>query len=206
MATIYDLKPRFQKILQPVMRYLIKKGLTPNHVTFMALLGSFSAGIFIAIFKSYSWSLLVLPAWLFIRMALNAIDGMMARQFNLSSHIGAVLNEIGDVLSDIFIYLPLIVFYPGALWAIYLFVLLAILSEFCGVLGQALGAGRRYDGPMGKSDRAFFVGALALATFVFPALFRLWAYLFFGASLLGILSCWNRLCHSVMFFKNKDRG
>ena len=36
------------------------------------------------------------------------------------------------------------------------------MTEFCGVLGQVHGNGRRYDGPFGKSDRAFFIGALAV--------------------------------------------
>lgn len=197
MVTVYDLKPRFQKILQPTMQYLIKKGVTPNVVTSMALLGSFLVALFIIIFKGYTWSLLVLPVWLFVRMALNAIDGMMARQFNLSSRLGAVLNETGDILSDIFLYLSLIVFYLSASWAIYLFVILAALIEFCGVLGQALGVGRCYDGPMGKSDRAFFVGLLTVISFIFPSLFKMWSYLFYGASFLSILTCWNRLRHSL---------
>ncbi len=193
MVTIYDLKPRFQKILQPIMQYLVKNKVTPNIVTFVALLGSLLVGLSFVFFKDYSWILLILPAWLFIRMALNAIDGMMARQFNLSSRLGAIFNETGDILSDIFLYLPLVVFRVSALWSIYLFVLLAILSEFCGVLGQALGVGRRYDGPMGKSDRAFFVSLLVFVSFIVPSIFGLWNILFFGACFFSILTCWNRL-------------
>jgi len=44
-----------------------------------------------------------------------------------------------------------------------IFVVLAVTSEMTGVIAQSLGASRRYDGPMGKSDRAFVFGALALA-------------------------------------------
>jgi CDP-diacylglycerol--glycerol-3-phosphate 3-phosphatidyltransferase len=39
-------------------------------------------------------------------------------------------------------------------------ILLAAVSEFAGALGPTVGASRRYDGPMGKSDRAFVFGAL----------------------------------------------
>ena len=35
-----------------------------------------------------------------------------------------------------------------------------MISEYAGVLGPMVGASRRYDGPMGKSDRAFCFGAL----------------------------------------------
>src|SRR5207237_1308734 len=69
----------------------------------------------------------------------------------------------------------------------------AVLTEFCGVLTQALGAKRHYEGPMGKSDRAFFVGALGLITGLAPALFKLWPALFIVATLLSVLTCLNRL-------------
>ena len=49
----------------------------------------------------------------------------------------------------------------GAFW-IALVILLSAVSELAGVLGQVVGVWRRYDGPMGKSDRAFVFGALAL--------------------------------------------
>lgn len=40
--------------------------------------------------------------------------------------------------------------------------LLAVFSEYAGVLGPMIGASRRYDGPMGKSDRALVLGLLAM--------------------------------------------
>ena len=43
-------------------------------------------------------------------MMLNALDGMMARIYNLESEIGEILNEVGDIISDVAIYFPLIMF------------------------------------------------------------------------------------------------
>ncbi len=37
-----------------------------------------------------------------------------------------------------------------------------VVTEMAGVVAVQIGASRRYDGPMGKSDRAFFFGALGL--------------------------------------------
>ena len=109
-----------------------------------------------------------MPIVLLLRMALNALDGMMARQFNLQSKMGAALNEIGDVVSDIVLYFPLyVLFAVDQIW-IMSFLLLSVLNEFAGLLGQALGGARRYDGPMGKSDRALVVGVLSLL-FLFKA-------------------------------------
>jgi CDP-diacylglycerol---glycerol-3-phosphate 3-phosphatidyltransferase len=161
MASIYDLKPKFQGLLRPVTNALARAGVTANQVTVFAMLLSFAAGA--AIYFSRSLRvLLLLPLVLFLRMALNAIDGMLAREHNQKTPLGAILNELGDVLSDAALYLPLAVIPPFDPILIVLIVIFAIISEMTGVLGVPIGASRRYDGPMGKSDRAFFFGALGL--------------------------------------------
>ena len=161
MPSIYDLKPKFQGILRPVTNALAGAGITANQVTLAALLLSFATGT--AIYLSHSLRiLLLLPLVLFLRMALNAIDGMLAREHNQKTPLGAILNELGDVLSDAALYLPLAFFLPFDPAAIVLIVLLATITEMTGVLGAQIGASRRYDGPMGKSDRAFVFGALGL--------------------------------------------
>jgi len=59
--------------------------------------------------------MVLMPVVLLLRMALNALDGMMARQFNLQSKMGAALNEMGDVVSDIVLLLPTLhTFFDGA--------------------------------------------------------------------------------------------
>ena len=39
---------------------------------------------------------------------------------------------------------------------------LSLAAEYAGALGPLVGASRRFDGPMGKSDRAFVFGVLGL--------------------------------------------
>lgn len=53
------------------------------------------------------WPLLLLPVFLFARMALNAINGMLAREHTMESPLGVILNEIGGRVSDAALYLPL---------------------------------------------------------------------------------------------------
>jgi CDP-diacylglycerol--glycerol-3-phosphate 3-phosphatidyltransferase len=95
-------------------------------------------------------------------MALNAIDGMLAREHGQKSRLGALLNELGDVVSDAALYLPLALVTGFHAPVVVGIVLLAAVSEMAGVLGPTIGASRRYDGPMGKSDRAFAFGLVAL--------------------------------------------
>ncbi len=162
MATIYDLKPKFQALLRPIVNRFAQKGYTPNQITWVALILSVVTGGLIAMTSGARWTLILIPFVLFIRMALNAIDGMLAKEHHMKSDGGAMLNEMSDVVSDVALYLPfaLISGIP-AIWVV-LFVITAVFTEMAGVLGWAIKHDRRYDGPMGKSDRAFVMGLIAL--------------------------------------------
>jgi CDP-diacylglycerol--glycerol-3-phosphate 3-phosphatidyltransferase len=162
--TLYELKPRFQALLRPIAAKLAASGVTANQVTLIAATGSVALGALLAGFASARPLFLLLPLWLFIRMALNAIDGMLAREFGQKSRLGAYLNELCDVVSDAALMLPFCFVRPfDPFWAVAA-ILLALLSEYAGVMGPLAGAERRYDGPLGKSDRALVFGALGLWT------------------------------------------
>lgn len=158
VPSIYSLKPGFQGLLRPLVRLLARAGITANHVTVLACLLSAGAGALTASRIQSRPLLLLLPVVLLVRMALNAMDGMLAREFNQKSALGAYLNELCDVVSDAFLYLPfalLPAFDPLWMGAV---IVLAVISEMAGTIGGS----RRYDGPMGKSDRAFVFGAVAI--------------------------------------------
>lgn len=160
--TLYAFKPRFQALLRPWVEKLARAGVSANQVTLAAAIGSVALGALIAVLAPARWPFLLLPLWLLLRMALNAVDGMLAREHDHKSPLGAYLNELSDVVSDAALYAPFaLVAAFGPYW-IGLVILLALLAELAGVLGPMVGASRRYDGPMGKSDRALCFGALAL--------------------------------------------
>ena len=162
MATMYGLKPMFQALLRPVAKALAEADLTANAVTVAALFLSIAQGAWIAFDPTSSLPLLVLPLTLFIRIALNAIDGLMAKEHDLASPEGAVLNELCDVIADAALYLPF-AFIPGVSPVLVVLVVVAgIIAEMTGALGPLIGAPRRHDGPFGNSDRAFAFGLLAL--------------------------------------------
>lgn len=189
MISVYQLKPKFQALLQPLLRRLRSWGVSPNLLTLLGMVLSLAMGIF-AFYGDRTIALILMPIVLLLRMALNALDGMMARQYNLQSKMGALLNEIGDVVSDIVLYYPLyVLFAMDQIW-IMCFLLLSVLNEFAGLLGQALGGARRYDGPMGKSDRALIVGALSLL-FLFKA--PIYGYLTWICMVVFCLLIWSTL-------------
>ncbi|MGH8264203.1 MAG: CDP-alcohol phosphatidyltransferase family protein [Steroidobacteraceae bacterium] len=163
MASIYDLKPAFQALWRPLVRRLAAAGVTANQVTVLAALASIAVGAWLALRPAERAPLIAVPVLLFVRMALNAIDGMLAREHRQQSRLGAILNEVGDVVSDAALYLPFALVSGFEPPLVVVIVVLAIITELTGVVGLQIGASRRYDGPMGKSDRAFVFGALALA-------------------------------------------
>jgi len=192
LATIYDLKPAFQGLLRRPANALARAGVSANQVTLAALVMSGVTGILLLAFPGNRGVLAVVPVVLFLRMALNAVDGMLAREHGMTSKLGAVLNELGDVVSDAALYLPFAII-PGvpAGWVV-LVVLVGILGEMTGVVAVQVGASRRYDGPFGKSDRAFLFGLLALllAAGVEPGGWV--GVLLAAACALGVLTVFNR--------------
>lgn len=162
MASIYDLKPAFQKLWRPLVGRLAGWGVRPNQVTLLAFSISLGLGATLALFPSQQRLWLVLPAWMFLRMALNAIDGMLAREHQMQTPLGGLLNELTDPLADAALLLPFALLAP--VWApvVVGIAVLAFATELAGTAALGVGASRRFDGPMGKSDRAAVFGILAL--------------------------------------------
>ena len=78
MISIYQLKPRFQNLLRPLVQRLYDNGTTANQITVLAGVISLLVGLLIAGFAQHLWLFALIPLWMILRMALNAIDGMLA--------------------------------------------------------------------------------------------------------------------------------
>ena len=191
--SIYELKPKFQNLLRPLVRRLYSTGVTANQVTLAACVLSVLLGALLVKFADVSTLFFLLPVWMFLRMALNAIDGMLAREFNQKTPLGGYLNEATDVISDTALYLPFAFVAPFGWGVIALVIFLAFMSEFLGVLGQVHGSGRRYDGPMGKSDRAFVFGLMGTIYAVLGQLPAWFGWTLYVVAFLLTLTCINRV-------------
>ena len=197
MISTYKLKPAFQKLLKPILKKLYSLGVTANQITIAAILLSILLGALFYYRESNSIFLLLVSFGLLVRMGLNALDGMMARKYDMQSKLGEVLNELGDIVSDICILLP---FMSIGFMNKYLFsgfLVMVVVNEFSGIMGKVISDERRYDGPMGKSDRALLIGVLCVVFYFWPKVYTMVNYIFVFALLLIIISSFNRLKHSL---------
>ena len=186
------LKPLLRKALRPVAARLYEAGVTANQVTWTSLVGSILVGALLCRFAVHSPLFAILPTWLAARTAFAAIDGTLAIEFGQKSRLGSVLNEAGDVVSDIALFSPLAVA-PFSGPSIAMAVCFAAMSEFVGMAGALLSGPRRLEGPLGKADRSIVLSLVAIAIAAFGRLPK-GAWVIVPALCVGLaITIWNRL-------------
>lgn len=167
---IYRIKPRFQQALGGAQRALVRRRVHPDYLTIGALLLSICGGV--ALWGSHwsRWLVLLVPLVAMGRTALNALDGLVARDLGLARPWGEVLNELCDRLADVALFtgVALAVGSDARLGAITIVVML--LSSYLAILSKAAGGRRQYGGVMGKADRMIFLSVVSVAAFIFPSL------------------------------------
>jgi CDP-diacylglycerol--glycerol-3-phosphate 3-phosphatidyltransferase len=170
VPSVYMLKPAFQRMLLPIVDALARVPVRANTVTLLGGVVSLATGVVIATTGAVGdvRVMLVVPIAILIRMALNAIDGLLATRHATPTRLGGMLNELVDVLSDsVVLGAFAFVFFDddGSSASVALVVTgmaLAAASEVAGLASSSSGASRRYDGPMGKSDRGLVISILCV--------------------------------------------
>ncbi|QDW37824.1 CDP-alcohol phosphatidyltransferase family protein [Bradyrhizobium sp. KBS0725] len=158
--------------------------------------GSIAVGSVLCAFPDRPALFGILPAWVLVRTACASLDGTLAVEFGQKSRLGGVLNETGDILSEIALFLPLMFISSCTVAKGSIVIALVVLSEFVGLAGPAFGDQRRVEGPLGKADRSFVLsigGAAAFLGFLPNPTWPASLALCIGAALTG----WNRLCMVV---------
>lgn len=194
--SVYSLKSRFQQLLKPPRNLLISQNVSPNQITI------FSCVLCLAYAGLLAWSsftlilLILLPVLMLVRMALNALDGMVASETSTLTPLGGVLNEVCDIISDAALFSCFLIILPAYNITWWLLTLLALLIECVGLAVYQVNGLRPHSGPFGKSDRAVYLGVLGIVLFIFPALLTgasnwVLVYIIFGL-VLAVITIWNR--------------
>ncbi len=192
-STLTFLKPRLKAFIRPLAAKLAGMGITANQVTLASLAGSIAVGATLYANPDNPLLFVLLPLWIPVRTACAALDGTLAVEFGQKSRIGGILNEVGDVASDITMFLPLAFVAPFSANAITFLITLIVMAEIAGIVGPMLGSDRRLEGPLGKADRLIILAVLGLiiaALGELPVAAQLLPPVLYGGLILTI---WNRL-------------
>lgn len=192
MPLVHDLQQSYRQLLRPLATLLARSGITATMANLFVMLTSLAYGIWIyqpfADHGPNPYPYLLLGPFLLLRMALHVISDLLT-DTEQATPAGVYSREIGLVVADAALYLPfldLLEFSMG--WVI--MVGLCGLAECAGLLGVTVGASRRYDGPFGAGNRAFFFGALGL--------FTAWAVFVHQPLLHGIIMNWALLLAALL--------
>jgi len=150
---LYAVKPWFVSRLRRVEDVLVARRIRPDALTYAAIVASIgAAGAIVAgaLLEAPVLWILVAPLGL-IRLALNALDGAVARRTRSASPFGAALNEVCDRLSDVVLIVSTLAVAPPEL--VLAAMTLALLASVAGMSGVGASGKRSYAGPMGKADR-----------------------------------------------------
>jgi len=174
---LYLQKGNFQK----VVRWVAGGWMTANQATLLGCVCvvltavCFYAGLTV---PGARWAIMCVPVFLVLRMAMNALDGMLAREYGTGSVSGEIWNEALDIIGDTVCY-GILLFVPGfPVRPVVLLLILSWAAEYFGVLGKGMPGGvRRHETVLGgKPDRAVWMGLMALLLFFVPGFERVAGY------------------------------
>ena len=141
------------RILNPMAVRL--RGLSPNLISWMALIGAGLTGLFLALAGILDPTVALVVAFiaLFISSLFDALDGKVARLRGVASPQGDFLDHAFDRFADVLIFTGIFFSVYAQQWVVFLALLGVLLTSYMGTQAQAVGAGRLYGGILGRADR-----------------------------------------------------
>lgn len=170
----YQLKNPFRRFIFFLLPYI--KWIHPNVMSLMLVPWTLVIVFFYYWGKVYPWMWLLAIVAIFVRMIIATLDGLMAEEWKMKSPLGDILNRLTPELSDLILLASLSLILPMPTWVIVLFLTIAWLSSYLGLVGLLADKPILSMGPVGQTDRlvalmlaslaAFFWGQIALEIFV----------------------------------------
>lgn len=157
-------------------------------------------------YDEYRWTLLLLNFWVLMRMVMNVLDGMLAREYNEATPGGEIANEALDVFGDTIVYGAFFFIPNSPHLAVTIFLISIWAAEFFGVLGKGLPGGvRRHETHGGgKPDRSILVLIYCMIYFFYPPIHAYFEYFLYGLSALVFWTCVVRIMKTLEGAKGKE--
>jgi CDP-diacylglycerol--glycerol-3-phosphate 3-phosphatidyltransferase len=189
---IYSTKSKWQLVLRPFVTVCVRKRIHPDWFTYSALVFSFVAAFALWRAGVQRWWLWLAPPCMLMRLALNLMDGQVARELGLDDPWGEVKNEFGDRIADVAIFLGISFGGYADVSLVTLALAMILCVSYLGVFGKALGGPRVYGGIFGKGDRMISLAVFTLYPLLSGNLESINWYLVF-ASVAAVITILQRL-------------
>src|SRR5205809_7854326 len=173
MATMSGYEPTSRRPIAAVFRqtgdaatrFCVRHRIHPDTISYLSIVAALIAAICFWKSGERRWLLIIAPFFCYLRLWFNMLDGQIAFAAGKASRRGEILNDLPDRISDIVIFVG--VAHSGLMnpligyWA----AILAVLTAYVGLFGQALGVQREFGGIMSKPWRMVAVTIGAWLTF-----------------------------------------
>jgi len=187
------------RALDPFVGAARTVGLSPNGVSVIAFLLAVAAGGVYAVAPAQPLLYLAGAMLVFLNGWLDLVDGALAREMNVASSAGDLLDHVLDRYADIVIIVGLAA--GVGQWALGIAAVTGVLmTSYLGTQAQAVGLDRVYGGALGRADRLALVGVVTgIAAFVRPTGFGLnpvgWLLVVFAV--VGHVTALQRFYHAM---------
>lgn len=163
--TLDQLRPVANRALEPFVSVSVSLGLTPNAISVIAFVLAIGAGVTFALAEPIWY--LVGTVLVFLNGWFDLLDGAVARETEVASKAGDLLDHVLDRYADVVILVGLSTGIANY-WLGLAAVTGVLLTSYLGTQAQAVGVGRVYGGLLGRADRLALVGVTGAVVALYP--------------------------------------
>ncbi|KDE60307.1 CDP-diacylglycerol--glycerol-3-phosphate 3-phosphatidyltransferase [Halostagnicola sp. A56] len=163
--TLDQFRPYISKFLDPFVKGFDRIGMTPNGVSVLAFGMAIAAAVAFALGGRGDPIWFVAAAFLvFVNGWLDIIDGALAREQDVASAGGDLLDHVLDRYADIVVIAGLAAGIEDYVLG-FLAVTGVVMTSYLGTQAQAVGLDRVYGGLVGRADRLAIIGAVGFLAY-----------------------------------------
>ena len=165
--TLDRLRPLAERILRPFVQTSIKVGLTPDSISVIAFVLALGASL--SFFTATPFWYAAGALLVFLNGWLDLLDGAVAREMDVDSAAGDLLDHVLDRYADVVIVAGL----AGGIgrYALgFLAVTGVLLTSYLGTQIEAVGLERQYGGLVGRADRLALIGFTGVLVVFVPTI------------------------------------
>lgn len=197
--TLDSLRPLANRLLEPVVAGALRLKITPDAVSVLAVVTAAVAGGTFFLAREVRLLYLLGAFLVFLNGVLDLLDGALARELDIESAGGDLLDHVLDRYADIFVIAGLAA--GIGQYAIgFAAVTGVLMTSYLGTQAQAVDLDRVYGGLLGRADRLAAVGVVTtVAAFVDATALTLTVvgWLLVAFAVLGHLTALQRFYYAM---------